>query len=198
LRVNRQPFFTPPFPSQTAWADSLYRQIIFASDADDDSLTFTALLKPDFLALIANSRSPNYSAILQGIPLASDTGRYNISVLLNDGYGGADTLNYILRVEIATGIKPEESLPTEFVLFQNYPNPFNPNTTISWQSPVSSHQTLKVYDVLGNEVATLVDEYKPAGRYEIEFNASELPSGTYFYRLRAGAYINTKKLILLK
>jgi len=58
------------------------------------------------------------------------------------------------------------TLPTEYVLEQNYPNPFNPSTVISWQSPVGSQQTLKIYDILGNEVATLVDEYKPAGRYE--------------------------------
>jgi hypothetical protein len=89
-----------------------------------------------------------------------------------------------------------------FLLFQNYPNPFNPSTKISWQSPVSSWQTLKVYDVLGNEVATLVDEYKPAGTYEIEFDVSSgirnLSSGTYFYQLKAGDYIETKKMLLLR
>jgi hypothetical protein len=65
----------------------------------------------------------------------------------------------------------------DFKLDQNFPNPFNPSTNISWQSPISSHQILKVYDVLGNEVATLVDEEKPAGVYEVEFYASELTSG---------------------
>jgi hypothetical protein len=96
------------------------------------------------------------------------------------------------------GVEDEHTLPTEYVLEQNYPNPFNPSTKISWQSPVGSQQTLKIYDILGNEVATLVDEYKPAGRYEIEFNASTLPSGVYFYQLKAGEYVNTKKMILLK
>jgi ligand-binding sensor domain-containing protein len=91
-----------------------------------------------------------------------------------------------------------------FNLFQNYPNPFNPSTKIRWQSPVSSWQTIKVYDVLGNEVVTLVDEFKPAGNYEVEFNAVEtlhamsLPSGVYFYQLKAGDYIGTKKMILLR
>ena len=94
--------------------------------------------------------------------------------------------------------------PTEFRLEQNYPNPFNPSTKISWQSPVSSWQTLKVYDILGNEVATLVDEYKPAGSYTVDFNnaetlhATSLPSGVYFYRLQAGDYLEAKKMILLK
>jgi len=90
------------------------------------------------------------------------------------------------------------SLPDQYELKQNYPNPFNPITKISWQLPVGSWQTLKIYDMLGNEVATLVDEYKPAGSYEIEFNAVNLPSGIYFYRIQAGSFIDTKKMILLK
>jgi len=95
------------------------------------------------------------------------------------------------------------SIPETFVLAQNYPNPFNPSTTIRWQSPVSSWQTLKIYDVLGNEIATLVDEYKPAGSYEVEFNGNSdegqnLSSGVYFYRLQAGEFSDTKKLILMK
>lgn len=85
-----------------------------------------------------------------------------------------------------------------FVLDQNYPNPFNPTTKISWQSPVSSRQILKVYDILGNEIATLVDEYKEAGRYEIEFDAAELASGIYLYKLQAGNFIETKKMLLTK
>jgi len=92
------------------------------------------------------------------------------------------------------------------MLFQNYPNPFNPSTKISWQSPIGSWQTIKVYDVLGNEVATLVDEYRFAGTYEVEFNASTLPSGVYFYQLRIGnpsagsgqSFVETKKMILMK
>ena len=99
---------------------------------------------------------------------------------------------------IAVGVEAEGTLPTEYALEQNYPNPFNPGTKISWQSPVGSQQTLKIYDVLGNEVATLVDEYKPAGKYEVEFSAASLPSGVYFYQLKAGEFISVKKMILLK
>jgi hypothetical protein len=86
----------------------------------------------------------------------------------------------------------------EFKLNDNYPNPFNPTTKISWQSPVNGQQTLKVYDVLGREVATLVDEYREAGSYEIEFDATNLPSGMYIYRLQSGSYSNVKKMILSK
>ena len=91
-----------------------------------------------------------------------------------------------------------EIAPTKFALQQNYPNPFNPSTNISWQSPVGSWQTLKVYDILGNEVATIVNEEKPAGNYQIEFNASHFASGIYYYQLRAGDFVETKKMILLK
>ncbi len=85
-----------------------------------------------------------------------------------------------------------------FALSQNYPNPFNPSTKISWQSPIGSWQTLKVFDVLGNEVTTLVNEYKPSGSYEMQFTASGLVSGLYFYQLKAGNYSETKKMILIK
>jgi hypothetical protein len=85
-----------------------------------------------------------------------------------------------------------------FSLDQNYPNPFNPSTKIKWSSPTSGYQTLKIYNVLGNEVATLVDEYKSAGEYEINFNASGLPSGIYFYTLTAGNFKESKKMTVLK
>nr|MCU0343906.1 T9SS type A sorting domain-containing protein [Ignavibacterium sp.] len=86
----------------------------------------------------------------------------------------------------------------QFELAQNFPNPFNPTTKISWQSPVSSWLTIKVFDVLGNEIATLVNEFSNAGRYEVEFKAEGLPSGLYFYKLQAGSFTQTRKMILLK
>ncbi len=92
----------------------------------------------------------------------------------------------------------KSNTPEEYSLSQNYPNPFNPSTTISWQSPVGSRQTLEVYDLLGKEIQTLVDEYKPAGRYDIVFDATNLSGGVYFYRLQAGSFIETKKMILLR
>ncbi len=97
----------------------------------------------------------------------------------------------------------EESAPEGFILYQNYPNPFNPNTKISWQSSVGSWQTLKVYDILGNEIATLVDEYKPAGTFEVEFNVCQdsgpdIASGVYFYQLKVGGYSSAKQMLLLK
>lgn len=88
--------------------------------------------------------------------------------------------------------------PENYELSQNFPNPFNPNTVIVYHLPIIGAVTLKVFDILGNEVATLVDEYKPAGSYEVEFNASGLSSGIYFYKLHSGSFIETKKMILLR
>ena len=93
--------------------------------------------------------------------------------------------------EIISGIN-------NYSLSQNYPNPFNPATTIMFSLPVSAQVTLKVYDVLGREAASLVDSYKEAGSHSIKFDASNLTSGIYFYQLKAGEYIETKKLILQK
>jgi len=83
-------------------------------------------------------------------------------------------------------------------LFLNYPNPFNPTTAIKYQIPELSFVTLKVYDVLGNEITTLVNEEKPAGLYEVEFNKNGLTSGVYFYQLKSESFVETKKMILLK
>jgi hypothetical protein len=88
--------------------------------------------------------------------------------------------------------------PEEFALLQNYPNPFNPNTTIKYRLPEKSSVTLKVFDVIGKEIATLVNEEKSAGSFEVEFNAEILTSGVYFYRLQAGSFVETKKMVLIK
>jgi len=104
--------------------------------------------------------------------------------------------------KIFTGIVNEKNsnIPTQFILYQNYPNPFNPSTVISYQLAVSSFVTLKVYDLLGREVATLVDEYQQAGVYNSQFSIlhSQFSSGIYFYTLKAGKYIETKKMVLTK
>ena len=94
--------------------------------------------------------------------------------------------------------KKDNVMLSEFTLFQNYPNPFNPSTTINFAIPEGSKVNLKVYDVLGRIVATLVDEHLSAGQYSYQFNASNLASGIYFYRLTSGEYSKVKKLSLLK
>lgn len=100
--------------------------------------------------------------------------------------------------EYSNIIEIEIGLPTHFVLEQNYPNPFNPSTKITWQSPVSGHQTLKIYDVIGNEVATLINETKDAGHHSVVFDATNLSSGIYFYKLITKDFTSTKKMILIR
>jgi hypothetical protein len=100
--------------------------------------------------------------------------------------------------ESPIGVTVSPQFPIHFILFQNYPNPFNPSTAISYSIPKTSLVTIKVYDVLGKEIATLINEEKPAGNYNINFDGSNLTSGVYFYRMQAGNFSETKKLILLR
>ena len=103
--------------------------------------------------------------------------------------------------QLANPVGVEENVtgyPTEYALYQNYPNPFNPSTVINYQLPVAGNVTLKVYDILGKEIATLVSEEQPVGNYEIEFNGSELTNGVYFYTIKSGDFVQTKKMVLLK
>ncbi|NOX18766.1 MAG: T9SS type A sorting domain-containing protein [Chlorobi bacterium] len=105
---------------------------------------------------------------------------------------------YVIRTTI-TGVDDEENqTPSGFVLYQNYPNPFNPATTIKYEIPEAGFVTLKIYDVLGREVAALVNAKQTAGRYETKFDAQELSSGIYIYRIQAGTFTESKKMILLK
>ncbi len=100
---------------------------------------------------------------------------------------------------VVTGVEENNnSIPLGYSLSQNYPNPFNPSTKIQYSISSQQNVTLKVYNVLGNEVATLVNEEKPAGTYEVFFNGSNLSSGVYFYKLQSGSFVETRKLILLK
>lgn len=98
-----------------------------------------------------------------------------------------------------TSVKQTDgNVPTQFLLSQNYPNPFNPSTTINYQIPNNGFVTLKVYDMLGREVATLVNEVQPAGSYTARFSGANLSSGVYFYKLTAGNYIDVKRMLMLK
>ncbi|MCX6162959.1 MAG: T9SS type A sorting domain-containing protein, partial [Ignavibacteriae bacterium] len=98
-----------------------------------------------------------------------------------------------------TGVTPiSTTVPTDYSVSQNYPNPFNPSTKINFALPKSGLVTLKIYDVLGREVATLINEIKNAGSYSVDFNASALSSGMYFYRLESNGFKDTKKMMLVR
>jgi photosystem II stability/assembly factor-like uncharacterized protein len=114
--------------------------------------------------------------------------------------GKYDSLIYRRSLsEVFTDVEEQPTQPTEFKLEQNYPNPFNPGTTISWQSSIGSWQTIKMFNSLGQEVATIVDGYYEAGVHSKLYIAnSSLPSGVYFYQLKAGDFLETRKMILMK
>jgi hypothetical protein len=111
---------------------------------------------------------------------------------------------YVQRIIVpnfSTGVSKDgklETTPKQFTLSQNYPNPFNPQTKISYSVPKESYITLKVYDLLGKEVAIVAQGTKEAGEYSVVWNADNVPSGVYFFRLQAGTFVQTNKMVLMK
>jgi photosystem II stability/assembly factor-like uncharacterized protein len=213
-------------PTQGYWFDhSLFigsNDYIYANQyrSTDNGETWTQMnsLGADAFAFAENSLGHLFAGHGLGVYRSTDFGDNWTQV--NDGltftevlsldidsdgylYAGTKGRSVFKTVNPTTDVEDVKLEPTTFYLEQNYPNPFNPSTKISWQSPVGSWQTIKVYDVLGNEIATLVDEFKPAGRYEVEFNSHSgnvrnLPSGVYFYQLKVGNYMEIRKMLLLK
>ena len=115
------------------------------------------------------------------------------------GHGAFDPTVYTLDFSLILDVEPINSnIPEDFALNQNYPNPFNPTTQIQYSIPSEAFVTLKVYDLLGNIIATLIREEHSAGNYSVTFNADNVPSGVYFYQLEAGDFLTTKKMLLLK
>jgi hypothetical protein len=185
----------------------------------DDRTTETASY-PEYLYDIYAQRVDTSGNILweaNGVPVSTATNGQLSPKIIPIDCGGAilswsDSRNtnydiYAQRLNAngtITNMQTSKILPEKFKLYQNYPNPFNPSTRINWQLPVGSWVTLKVYDMLGREVTTLVDEFKEAGYHDVEFRIpnSELASGVYFYQLKAesadGVFIQTKKFVLIK
>jgi hypothetical protein len=120
-------------------------------------------------------------------------------LIKKDNYLYAGTFgDGVYRYPVTASAVSDVHVPSSFAIEQNYPNPFNPLTQIEFSIPQSSHVTLKVYDVLGKEIATLVNSEKEIGTYTTTWNAQNCPSGVYFYRLTAGSYTLTKKLLLMR
>jgi len=111
------------------------------------------------------------------------------------GYSSVTSEDIVLEIE---DIPVFGTVPEDFKLYQNYPNPFNPTTNISYSISKSDFASLKIYDMLGREIYTLVNEHQAANTYNVKFNAKEVPSGIYYYRLIAGNFTETKKLIIMK
>lgn len=145
--------------------------------------------------------------VIQLPPLGANKMYYwHVSAVNSNGASDFTDIIAFTTNDRIVSIEEKDELPVEFVLMQNYPNPFNPSTNISYKIPYSSFVTLKVYDELGREVTTLVNEFKNAGVYNTQFSSFNLPlransqfsSGVYFYTLKAGNFVQTKKMILIK
>jgi hypothetical protein len=148
-----------------------------------------------------------YSLMTGTNQLAGETQRYSLALMfalsIEEIFNVKRTIQKIYnnnyQIDSTTSIEDKHlSVPSNYLLYQNYPNPFNPITKIKYSIPLSDNVQIKVYDILGREIKTLLNEYKQAGTYEIEFDASNFISGVYFYSMQAGNYTATKKLILIK
>lgn len=150
------------------------------------------------------TRSTNFGISWVPINDGLGSGAYNVMSLGADDqylFAGTNGSNIWRRPlsQVVTDVNEELNIqPEQYSLEQNYPNPFNPTTSIRYQVSSIAQVTLKVYDILGNEVARLVNEDKPVGSYEVDFDASQLSSGIYLYKLTAGNFIETRKMILIK
>lgn len=125
----------------------------------------------------------------------------NLTSQLYQTWNGSTLVNntqVIYIIQQVTGVIGARQLPIQFILSQNYPNPFNPTTQISYTLPKASTVTLTVYDILGQQRAMLVNEKQEAGEHSVSWNALNIPSGVYFYRIVAGNFVQTKKMVLMK
>ena len=178
------------FPSQFSYGDRIY---VYSLTGGTDNGSFSQ-------QVFVNGHGPKYPIggpidTLLSIPASAYSTTDAIKFPMP-----ARSVQYVL-VEPGThvGVKDQRTIAKQFRLNQNYPNPFNPTTTISYDMPKASLVTLKVYDALGREVAILQDHQSAsAGKHQVAFDASNLPSGIYFYRLQAGNFIQTNKMTLIK
>jgi hypothetical protein len=165
----------------------------------------TLLLLP--LRGTGQNSAVSWSAFSMGCAISSSSGT-TMKTSVGQGFVGsmkgtatafeAGFLADTLFRRTVTSVPGQEGVAINFALLQNYPNPFNPTTVVSWQLPVASSVTIVVYDLLGREVATLVNEVRPAGVHTVKLDATGLASGVYLCRMTAGQFVDTKKMVLIK
>lgn len=197
--TNFIPYLNYQIPNQSAETGQLFNYAVpdttFIDDDGNNTLTYSATLSngnplPAWLSFDPLTQT------FSGTP----TEGINISVKVTatDSANASVSCTFIINVLITEVVDSKVELPESFNLYQNYSNPFNPTTTIRFSIPKSEQVSLKIYDVLGEEVVTLVDELKPAGIYETEFDASNISSGIYFYVLKTNSFVDQKKMIVIK
>ena len=183
----------------------------FFFSTDSNITTADTYITDNYNSFVSAGGTFNWGGPTLPVPAGTASGVYYMGILVDmdgDVAESNESNNYVCArvvVEIATDVEEREGdgLPTSFVLSQNYPNPFNPATVIEFSLPAAAHANLIIYNVLGREVATLVNENLPAGSYSVEWNGQEdsgssAASGIYFYRLEAGDFGSTMKMVLVK
>jgi hypothetical protein len=180
----------------------------FSAEANKEGnvvLSWTTSTETNNSSFVIERRQENNQYTPIGTVQGKGTSTLPNSYTFTDNTVRAGTYIYRLKqidfngsVSYSKPVTVEVAVPTSFILSQNYPNPFNPATTISFSVPEESFVTLKVYDILGNEVKTLVYEKKSQGTYKVQFNAVNMTSGVYFYRIQAGSFVAVRKMILIK
>jgi len=189
-------------PRNASVKDNQLRLFVNSVSADKGNLPVFIAKSPGLL--IARMKLETSADKFADTPLELQQSKsiFKTKVFAFDGKKNIELTNSDYNsIEGVTGNSPKESaanLPTEFALLQNYPNPFNPSTTINYELPASNFVTLKIYDLVGKEVATLVNEKLDAGRYTATFNGSNLASGMYFYKITAGEFTFVRKMVLIK
>ena len=196
INVNRAPEFTTTMPDQQVTVHVAPNPVAFtfqyaATDPDGDVVTYILEAAPDGASITADG-------LFTWVPTTTQAEKsFVVIVKITDG-----TLNTFHQATLTTsaivGIVEQLGIPEDFELNQNYPNPFNPTTTLRFGLPEESHVVLKIYSILGKEVATVVNDMLSAGFHEYNFDASNLSTGTYIYRFVAKDYLETKKMVLIK
>lgn len=212
--VKRDPF---SFQCADTIAPRVPKGLVLTSQDNHPKISWTPNIEADtsYYEIYKKKNSTSYSYFDQ----TSNNYYVDLSELLYTGGGNKTYIYYKIKAVDVNANKSGFSASTRaavngilqknahgnginsdniFKLFENYPNPFNPSTTISYQIPKGSYITIKLYNTLGKEVAELVNEFEEPGKYSVIFNADNLPSGLYFYRLQAGSFSDVKKMLLTK
>jgi hypothetical protein len=195
IKVNAAPVFTKWLPDTTISVHNV--QVLFkyqyqASDPDGDNVTFKLDNGPDGSTMTSNG-------LFQWIPKVTQAGQsFLVMVTISDGSLSETKISTLSTNPTIVGVEDNGSIPTKFNLHQNYPNPFNPTTAIKFEIPKESYVTLRIYNSIGKDVAELVNRELSAGQYQISFDAKDLPSGIYYYKLQAGEFTQTRKMLLVK
>lgn len=194
VNVNRAPLFTVTMPDRTVQVHNVPVEFSFqyqAIDPDEDPLTYTIVNGPA-------GASINSAGLFKWSPAPSQASMmYLLTVQVSDG-GLSATTSCNITTSALVSVEDKDQLPSKFNLAQNYPNPFNPETTIEYSIPEDAFVSIKVYSMLGEEISTLVNSQKGPGTYRVQFDAKDLQSGIYFYKLVTNNYTSVRKMLYLR